>query len=84
MSLDLKDLRAKITVEADCAIEAVSRVRGVDRSEIVREVMHRWALQQIETCRVMHSLMRSEGAIGASAGQSSAGRGKPGLDWEGT
>lgn len=82
MSLDLKDLRAKITVEADCAIEAVSRVRGVDRSEIVREVMHRWALQQIETCRVMHNLMRSEGAVGARAGTPAAGQGRSGLEWE--
>ena len=82
MSLDLKDLRAKITIEADCAIEAVARVRGVERSEIVREVMHQWALQQIETCRVMHNLMRSEGASRASGGQSAAGQGKAGLEWE--
>lgn len=82
MSLDLKDLRAKITVEADCAIEAVSRVRGVDRSEIVREVMHRWALQQIETCKVMHNLMRSEGVVRAPQGASAAGQGKSRLEWE--
>lgn len=82
MSLDLKDLRAKITVEADCAIEAVSRVRGVDRSEIVREVMHRWALQQIETCKVMHNLMRSEGVVRARQGAATAGQGKSGLEWE--
>jgi hypothetical protein len=82
MSLDLKDLRAKITVEADCAIEAVSRVRGVERSEIVREVMHRWALEQIETCKVMHRLMRSEGAVRASAGGPAAGQGKAGLEWD--
>jgi hypothetical protein len=82
MSLELKDLRAKITIEADCAIEAVSRVRGVDRSEIVREVMHRWALQQIETCRVMHNLMRNEGAVRAPTGTTAASQGKAGLEWE--
>ena len=82
MSIDLKDLRAKITIEADCAIEAVARVRNVDRSEIVREVMHKWALQQIETCRVMHNLMRSEGVVKAPTGTMAASQGKSGLDWE--
>lgn len=75
MALDLIDLRAKITTEASCALEAVSRVRGIDKSEVVREVMHRWALQQIETCRVMHRLLRSEG-------DGRAAQGKSALDWE--
>lgn len=78
MSLDLKDLRAKITSETDCALEAVARVRGVDRSEIVREVLHAWALQQIDTARVMHSLLKSEGLARESKGT----RGN--LDWDAT
>lgn len=61
MSLPLRDLRAKVTVESDVALEAVSRVTGKDKSEIVRGVLHEWALQQMDAATVLGRLMVAEG-----------------------
>lgn len=43
----LKEYRGKITSETDCVIEAIKRVSGRDRSEIVREILHKWAVEKI-------------------------------------
>jgi hypothetical protein len=68
MSAELKDFRGKITAEGDCALEAVSRATGKDRAEIVRELVHEWALKQIHAASVMHRLMQSEGLGGIAEG----------------
>ncbi len=68
MSLDLKDFRGKITTEADCVLEAQARVSGKDRQEIAREVLHAWALRQIDEATILGRLLRAEGVAGASEG----------------
>ena len=68
MILDLKDFRGKITTEADCVLEAQARVTGKDRQEIAREVLHAWALRQIDEATVLARLLRAEGVSVASEG----------------
>lgn len=68
MSLDLKDFRARITLEADCVLEAISRTSGRERQEIAREVLHKWAVEQIHAASVMDKLLRAEGAEGIGGG----------------
>lgn len=68
MSADLKDFRGKITAETDCVLEAQSRVTGVDRSEIVRNLLHKWALERIEEARLLHQQLQAQGVGGIVEG----------------
>ena len=68
MTVELRDLRAKITVESDAALDVVSRVTGKDRSEIVRDVIHRWALEQVSISSLLQTRLRAEGLAEAREG----------------
>ena len=63
---ELRDLRAKITPEADQVLEAVSRASGRDKSELVREVLHDWAGKKLHEARLIHRLALREGGDGRS------------------
>jgi predicted DNA-binding protein len=64
MSLDLHDYRGRITPEAHCALEAVARRTGRDRQEIVREILHGWAMDHIQDATLLDQLLRAEGLGG--------------------
>lgn len=68
MSADLHDYRGRITAETHCALEAISRATGQDRQEIVRELLHKWAMDQIHAASVMHRLLQAEGLGGIVEG----------------
>lgn len=70
MSLPLIDLRAKVTVEADAVLEAIQRSTGKDKSEVVRDVLHKWAMAEIHASTVLHSILKREGISAANAGTS--------------
>lgn len=64
MSAPLKDFRGKITPETWVVLEAMQRTDGRDHSEIVRDVLHKWALQQLSAATVMTKLAAVEGIEG--------------------
>lgn len=68
MASELKDFRGKITLETDCAVEAESRASGKERQEIVREILHEWAVRRIDGASVLHRLLRAEGLAGIAEG----------------
>jgi len=70
MSLPLIDLRAKVTVEVDAVLEAVHRATGKDKSEVVRDVLHKWAVHEIHAASVLQGILRREGINGATEGGS--------------
>lgn len=68
MSIPLIDLRAKITLEADAVLESIHRATGVDKSEVVRKVLHKWAIGEIHAASVLQGILKREGIHGASEG----------------
>lgn len=72
--IDLKDFRGKITVETDCVLEAESRVTGKERQEIVRQILHDWALQRIDVHSVLRRQLLAEGLAGESRGIAGSGK----------
>jgi hypothetical protein len=61
MSLELRDLRTKVSVETDIALESAAEAAGQDKSEVARKVLHEWALQRLREFRIAHRLLRAEG-----------------------
>lgn len=68
MSLELRDLRAKVTAETDAVLLVESRITGRDRSEIVREILQEWAQQRIHAAKLLTSLLERDGLLGADEG----------------
>ena len=68
MSIPMIDLRAKVTPEADAVLEAVQRATGKDKSEVVRDVLHKWAMNEIHAASVLQSILQREGLSGAAGG----------------
>lgn len=64
MSLELKDFRGKLTVEGWAAVDAEAEATGKERAEIVREIVHQWALGQIRKASVLHKTLEREGLTG--------------------
>ncbi len=64
MSADLKDFRGKLTPLAWCWLEAEHRATGKDQSEIVRDLVHAWALERANAAIEARKLMEAEGIAG--------------------
>lgn len=61
MSIPLVDFRGKVTPETDAVLEAIQRSTGRDKSEIVREWLHRIALKEIDAAIELRKILWREG-----------------------
>ena len=77
MSAPLIDFRGKITTETHVVLESLSRATGRDKSEIAREVLHRYALEQLHASSVMQRLAAAEGVSAAGLGMMREDEGGP-------
>ncbi len=77
MSEELKDFRGKITPETHVILEALSRSSGKERQELVREVLHEWAMNRLHEHSLIDKLMRAEGLVGESKGTAGSRRALP-------
>jgi hypothetical protein len=64
MSVELVDKRTKVTRETDCALRAEEIASGREQAEIIREVMHAWAVNRIHGATVLADLLAREGLPG--------------------
>lgn len=78
MAAELKDFRGKITAETDAALEAESRIYGRDKQDVVREILHAWALRRIAEASVLTGLVRAQGLVGESEGVAGESQGTSG------
>lgn len=68
MAIELKDLRAKITPRTNAVLEALNRSTGRDKCEIAREVLDKWAEEQIHAATLIDKMLAVEGEPGIAAG----------------
>lgn len=64
MSLELRDLRAKITIETELALDAYAAAHGIEKSEAVRDLLHLWAVKQVHAATLLQRAMKREGLTG--------------------
>jgi predicted DNA-binding protein len=74
MSIPLVDFRGKLTHETDAVLEALHQATGRDRSEIVREVLQKWAEEKIHEASLIDIRLRREGLRGIAGGMSGSAR----------
>lgn len=78
MAAPLEDLRAKITTRAHCALAAHARAHGIDKSELVRDILDQWAAKQIHGASMLARCLRAKGESGAAEGIAAAAQGSVG------
>lgn len=89
MAAPLEDLRAKITTRSHCALLSHARAHGIDKSEVVREVLDDWAGRQIHSASMLQRCLRAKGETAAAEGIAGASQGIAGndaggpLEWDG-
>jgi hypothetical protein len=78
MSADYADLRAKVTRRSHNVLFAKAHTSGRDMGEIVREVLDKWAAEEIHAAIVITRIARCEGAVGECGGLLAASEGLAG------
>jgi len=65
MSLELIDARIRITHQTDGVVEAIARATGKERSEIMRDVLDKWASDEIHKASLITRFASSDGSARA-------------------
>lgn len=66
---DSVDLRTKVIQQTNAVLEAHARARDIDKAEVMREVLDKWADEQIHVATLIQRLTRSEGGSGEGGGK---------------
>lgn len=68
MAEDLFDFRGKVTGRTHQVLAAVELATGRTQSEVVREILDKWAAEKVHEANVVVRLTVGEGTCGASGG----------------
>lgn len=79
---DYADLRAKISRKAHNVLTAKSLTSGREMQDILREVLDRWAEDEVHAATVLTRLARGEGLVGECGGVRGSQRESEGLPGE--
>lgn len=85
MSEELRDLRCKIPSQLDDVIEAEAAARGIDKCEVVREVLMGWGRIRHSAYMEYQRRLANQGTFGESRGSSgrqSSGARIQSLSWD--
>jgi len=63
MSLPLIDMRCKVSPATDALLETLHRTTGRDKSEIARDVLHKWAEKEIHAAMLLHGELNRNGLL---------------------
>jgi hypothetical protein len=63
MSLPLIDMRCKVSPATDALLETLHRTTGRDKSEIARDVLHKWAEKEIHASMLLHAELSDKGLL---------------------
>lgn len=63
MSIPLVDLRIKITPEVAALLEVLHNSTGSDKSELARDVLHKWAVKEIRASMMLHAELKVKGIL---------------------
>lgn len=74
MAEDYRQAKVNLTVQTDAVLDTVAKVRGQDRGEIIREVMHKWALEYCDISTLLQRRLKAEGLEGSLEGPAGTGR----------
>jgi len=71
MSLDLQDLRTKVSPDAKIILSRIAEQRGLELPELAREILHKFAADHVRALEdavrelnIMQRRLQSEGASG--------------------
>lgn len=64
----MQDVRSKVSDECHQVLVAVSRARQCDIAELMREVLHNWAMARIHEASLIQRITRREDASGSGKG----------------
>jgi hypothetical protein len=64
MSADLIDLRAKIDELTDTVLDDEQAETGADRSELVRCILHDWAVSKVRRATLLCKRLDAQGIVG--------------------
>ena len=80
MAAELFDCRGKVSAFGHCALAAYSRANDIDKSEVIREIVEKWARKQYHEATLLQACMTAKGVTAADAGI--AGKSGAPLEWD--
>jgi len=68
VSLELVDVRVKVSPEAHAALSAFAEADGVELGELARSILHSWAETRIKAASVLQRRLKAAGIVGDREG----------------